>query len=520
MKKVVLLDGYIDEPSCLGVSPYISPQVRYVYGALLLAGLKEEQIHYLTADQAREFLPGGDWLIVIGGTTVPGRYLGGKPLTLKEMEIMALENTSEDKWLLGPVVEAGLRPPGYDNYIGEEIIQGIMGRLGEPREFSIELLKEVALRGAGLIIRHPRFPYVVAELETYRGCLRSSHCSFCSERFRRFRYVRPAEDVIREAVELGKRGARYFRLGCQPDLLSYADGRKNTLRRLYSGIREGVPGLKVLHLDNVEPGALAGRKDAAELLGIITRFNTPGDIASFGLESADPEVIRANNIGVTPEQCKKAVELVNKIGGERENGLPKLLPGLNFLHGLQGESEKTRELNLGFLRELVEEGFLLRRINIRQVIAHAGYKKKAVTKGAFERYKETINREINRPMLEKVFPRGLVFQEVIPEKVEGNLTFGRFLGTYPVRIGIPGQKELYQPLRVKIIDHGFRSLTGIQYPFNINQAEREELLALPGVGKKRAAEIILQRPFTDLGDMRKRLEKELVEKIEVIIDCF
>jgi len=520
VEKVVLLDGYIDEPSCLGVSPYISPQVRYVYGALLRAGLKEEQIHYLTADQARDYLPAGDWLLVIGGTTVPGRYLGGKPLTLKEMESLVFKNSSAEKWLMGPVVEAGLRPPGYDHYIGEEIIQEIMGRFGEPGEFSIKTLKEVALRGAGLISRHPRYPYVVCELETYRGCLRSSHCFFCSERFRMFRYVRPAEDVISEAVELGKRGARYFRLGCQPDLLSYSDGRKNTLGRLYSGIREGVPGLKVLHLDNVEPGALARRKDAPELLDIITRFNTPGDIASFGLESADLEVIRANNIGVIPEECKKAVELVNRMGAIRENGLPKLLPGLNFLHGLQGESEKTMELNLEFLRDLVGEGFLLRRINIRQVIAHGGYKKKVLAKGVFERYKETINREINRPMLEKVFPRGLVFKEVIPEKVEGNLTFGRPLGTYPVRIGIPGQKELYKPLQVKIIDHGFRSMTGIHYPFNINQAEREELLALPGIGKKRAAGIILQRPFSNLEDLRNRLEKELVEKLEEIIDCF
>ncbi len=520
MQKIILLDGYIDEPSCLGVSPYISPQIRYVYGALLRGGIKREQISYLTADQAREEIPPGDWLLVLGGTTVPGRYLGGKPLSLKEMEKVALKHPAREKWLLGPVVEAGFRPPGYDHYVGEELVREVTGRVKGVREFSISYLREVALEGAALLPCHPRFPYVIAEMETYRGCQRPSQCLFCSEGFRKFRYVRPAEDVVAEVGELANQGARYFRLGCQPDLLSYNDGRKNTLERLYAGIREEVPGLKVLHLDNIEPGSLAGRKDAEALLKIITRHNTPGDIASFGLESADPEVIRVNNIGVTPEECKKAVELVNRIGGAREKGLPRLLPGLNFLHGLQGESKKTMDLNLEFLRDLVKEDFLLRRINIRQVIAHGNYPKKPVPRGAFERYKETINREVNRPMLQKIFPRGLIFNEVIPEITDGNITFGRPLGTYPVRIGIPGKKKLFQPLQVKIIDHGFRSITGIQYPFNINQAEHEELVSIPGIGKKRAAELILNRPYLDRKDMEDRLDKELVKTLQELIDCY
>ncbi len=520
MEKVIILDGYIDEPSCLGVSPYISPHVRYIYGALLLGGIKPEKVEYLTADQARENLPVGDWLIVLGGTTVPGRYLGGRPLSLKEMQEIAKENPSPEKWLLGPVVEAGLKPQGYNFYAGEEMVKAVLAKLKKTVDFSTDLLKKVAGLGAGLIRNHPRFPFVVVELETYRGCLRPSHCLFCSEAFRKFRYVRPVEDILEEVENLVLCGARYFRLGCQPDLLSYEDGKKNTLERLYSGIREKAPELKVLHLDNVEPGTIFRRPDAEDLLKVITKYNTPGDIASFGLESADINVIKANNIGVTPGQCKKAVEIVNRIGGFREEGLPKLLPGLNFLHGLQGESEKTMELNLAYLRELVEEGFLLRRINIRQVITHRGYEKKKISKGLFEKYKETINQEINRPMLQKVFPRGMIFPEVIPEKMEGDLTFGRPLGTYPVRIGIPGSRDLFKPIKVKIIDHGFRSITGIQYPFNINQATREELLALPGIGKKRAASLILQRPFLDINDMKNSVEKDLVEILKDLIDCF
>jgi len=79
----------------------------------------------MTADEARQGeesfgMRDCEWLIVIGGTTVPGRYLGGKPLTLKEMKKLAGTKVPV-KWLLGPVVEAGLKPEGYDHYAGEEL---------------------------------------------------------------------------------------------------------------------------------------------------------------------------------------------------------------------------------------------------------------------------------------------------------------------------------------------------------------------------------------------------------------
>ena len=50
-----------------------------------------------------------------------------------------------------------------------------------------------------------------------------------------------------------------------------------------------------------------------------------------------------------------------------ERGLPKLLPGLNFIAGLNGETEATYGMNMALLRDIRSEGLLLRRINIRQV---------------------------------------------------------------------------------------------------------------------------------------------------------
>ena len=45
-----ILDGYVDEPACLGVPPYISPYIRTVAGVLVEHGYS---VRYLTIDQLR-----------------------------------------------------------------------------------------------------------------------------------------------------------------------------------------------------------------------------------------------------------------------------------------------------------------------------------------------------------------------------------------------------------------------------------------------------------------------------------
>jgi radical SAM superfamily enzyme with C-terminal helix-hairpin-helix motif len=48
--RIAILDGYCDEPSLLGVPPYISPYPRLLAGAVEEAG---HGWHYITADEAR-----------------------------------------------------------------------------------------------------------------------------------------------------------------------------------------------------------------------------------------------------------------------------------------------------------------------------------------------------------------------------------------------------------------------------------------------------------------------------------
>ncbi len=83
----VIIDGYVDEPSLLGVPPYLAPEPRYI------AGVMEQQNldwTYQTIDQVRKTeLPKTKHLLVYGGVTVPGQYLGGTQLKKREAKKLA-----------------------------------------------------------------------------------------------------------------------------------------------------------------------------------------------------------------------------------------------------------------------------------------------------------------------------------------------------------------------------------------------------------------------------------------------
>ena len=122
---------------------------------------------------------------------------------------------------------------------------------------------------------------------------------------------------------------------------------------------------------------------------------------------------------------------MNKYGRVRgANGLPEILPGVNFVHGLIEESKKTFQLNYYFLKNVLDSGMLLRRINIRQVMAFPGtpiYRKEKagrINKKLFMDYKEKVRKTIDLPMLRRVVPDGTVLRDVICEVHEKGVTFG------------------------------------------------------------------------------------------------
>ena len=530
--KIVLVDGYLDEPSCLGVPPYISPHIRYAYGALLDLGIDSANITYATIDQVRQardqyldVARSVDAVVVIAGATVPGRYLGGRPISTREISELGSDIEPVPLILGGPIVLCQDRIPGVSimcSEIAAISLQAILGGRSEPEQGVghqwAERMARFAILGAALTSRHPSFPYIVCELETYRGCPRQQNCAFCSEGKKQVRYQRPVADVVAEVEALAHLGNRYYRLGCQSDLFLYgARPRAGQLypepaviQDLYQGIRQAAPELEVLHMDNANPASIMRDPEASEaIMETICRYNTPGDVAAFGLESADPVVLAANRVETSPEETFAAIRLMNQIGGHRQDGVPRLLPGLNLLHGLMGESQKTMGFNFRYLQRLLDADLLVRRINIRQVLTWGGYKATRISSHSFQVYKDKVNEEINKPMLRKVFPVGTLLRGVHIEEVKGQISFGRQLGTYPILVGIPGEETLGKILDVRVIDHGYRSVTALPAPFYINRASVAQLAALPGMGRKRATKLFLAQPLENADHIDRLLEGQV-----------
>jgi radical SAM superfamily enzyme with C-terminal helix-hairpin-helix motif len=92
---------------------------------------------------------------------------------------------------------------------------------------------------------------------------------------------------------------------------------------------------------------------------------------------------------------------------------------------------------------------------------------------------------------------------------EGGRTFGRQLGTYPLLVAVPGERELGTTTDVALVDHGYRSVTGVPYPLDPNTASLDELTALPGVGQATAGDIVVGRPYASLGEIDVDVDADL-----------
>ncbi|MHC1636744.1 MAG: radical SAM protein [Candidatus Nezhaarchaeales archaeon] len=563
--KVCIIDGYDDEPSGLGVPPYLDIYARYTAGAIWLANPYAE-ILYLTVDQLRsnigyylKELSKFDCVIFIAGVAVPGRYLGGTPIKLDELKTWSRLLIEPVKILIGPVVSFGFGVEGGRTAIlpkdikrdfdymfhfafEKQVYELALNDFKRDLKLSISerdpnFIAKVAVRGARIVTQHPNYGFnLICEIETYWGCPRYivGGCSFCIEPLYGKPRFRAVEDVIEEVKSLYDAGVRHIRLGRQPDLFAYQSreiGEREfpkpnveAIKSLFKGIRAVAPTLETLHIDNVNPGTVYHhREESIEICKIIIENHTPGDVAAFGIESADPKVVKLNNLKVYPEEALEAIRIINAVGAKRGyNGLPHLLPGVNFVYGLKGETEETYQANLDFMKKVLDEGLMVRRINIRQVMAFPNTPMWEVgdaiirrNKKLFKIYKEKMRVEVDLPMLKRVVPTWTKLKNCYVEKHGGGGTYARQVGSYPILVFLPYRRNIREKIDVVVTSHGFRSVVGIETPIDINNASRKLLENIPGLPKSAIRLIMKKRPFKDLDEVKKLIPKDIADKLEI-----
>ncbi|MBN2566506.1 radical SAM protein [Candidatus Woesearchaeota archaeon] len=485
--RYTILDCYTDEPSGLGVPPFLGTYPRYLFGALADHGpayltiddvrlwrfrkgvvpkeghKTDIRIHNLSRNHARvkEILDATDELIVVAGVQTPGKYLAAVPGTLFEIRRL-IDGLRCRKTLTGPAstahgtrAEGGRLPERTDLSFFDSVDADLLG-IGQYQK-----VRRYAVDGARLVEQVP-WP-AVAELETGRGCPRRDACSFCTEPRHTLEW-RATDDIIAEAEALAAAGVRHFRLGKQSDFYAYRGGAAGEVRKLLEGIRALGPA--TLHIDNVNPASVVAA-NGERITRLIVEHCTPGNIAAFGVESFDPEVVGRNCLNTTPEQALEAIRIINLHGAERgENGMPKFLPGINILLGLIGETKGTLDLDLAWLKRILDEGLMLRRINIRQVVPYRGTRLYAEAKTKYIKknkakyfsFRRKVREEVDLPMLRRTVPEGTVLSGVRLETHDGSTTFGRQMGTYPLIVGIRRRLPLGRTVSVKVSSHMLRSL--------------------------------------------------------------
>lgn len=483
-----ILDCYTDEPAGLGVPPYLGTYPRYLYGYLKKT-FPSEEIYYFTIDDLRlwkkwngkdpninlpkskttnitvynltknhqqiaEILSKVKELIVILGVHVPGKYLSAMPGTLKEVTPL-LQELPCKKVLTGPALLG-------TQLFGGQFTEQIDKSTFELRHynFSFSEIAAYSIPGAEIVSQIPWLKMI--EIETGKGC-NVGKCSFCTEPLKSKVLYRENKDIVAEVKKLYELGERFFRLGKQTCFYSLPDPIG-----LLKDIRATCPDIKVLHIDNVNPIFVATPK-GEEITKAIVQYCTSGNIAAFGIESFDPEVTKANLLNCSAPVAMKAIESINKYGKERgANGMPKYLPGINIIFGLADESKKTQEINMEYLKKIIENDWHLRRINIRQAALFEGTKLFQETgdqflkknKKWYWKWRNQIRQEIDFPMLKKIVPAGTIFTDIYAEIYDGNTTFMRQFGTYPLIVGVKGRYPLKQFYSVRITGHMLRSLTG------------------------------------------------------------
>lgn len=472
MQPVVILDCFTVEPSGLGVPPYLSTYVRNAWSALRRAR-PEADVRYVTIDDVRWCLAGGrptveppqsdpftysttgnrdaaiqllrdaEIVVVIAGDAVPSVHLHAVNGSFDEIA-RALACARGRRYLLGPLSTYALAAPAeyaglFDAVHTHTVTSGDL-LLGSHRPAAYGQMQHERGSFTGLVDQMPWRP--IAELELYRGCTRRKFCDFCNEPSKSpLVAFREVDDVVAEAAQLYAAGVRNFRLGQQTCFFSYRNRDEDAIRALLGGIRERCPELEVLHIDNADPLAVAAPV-GLRIAKLVADYCTEGNCAPMGIESFDPAVIARNTLTCTPEILMRAVEHVNEAGAARgPGGLPLLLPGLNLIYGLPGETHGTHVANLRGLAEIFEAGLLCHRTNVRQARAFPGTPLAALgeleplpSAEHFPSWKADIDFTWDQPMKERVYPTGLRVPGLHSYFIGRNGTWWRRLGSYSIQI--------------------------------------------------------------------------------------
>ncbi len=484
--KTVILDCYTDEPSGYGARPFLGTHQTHLAQAL---SYKNESFSYLTIDDLRfangerettesnirilnktknannalDIIANAETIYIVMGCFTEYKYFSCLPPSIDEV-YQKLENTRAKKILFYVLGTTNDVCSEYQSSSLAKIIDAVC--IGNTYRFILEegnkddfllpnydLLAKISNQPVN-IIEQLEYP-IIAEIETGTGCDTPS-CSYCIEAKRHIRpSYREPQDIIRQIKSLYDCGVRHFRLGRQPNFFHYQYNSVEKLEELLSGIRETCPDLQTLHIDNVNMCSVI-MPHGRDFTKLVVKYCTDGNVAPFGIESFDNDVRQATHICGKAENVIKAIEIINEYGAViGENGFQKFLPGINLMHGLPGQTQKTHEINMKFLETIYKNNLQTHRLFYRYMTPTEGTIS-SKTKEDIEYYNkcaQEITQSFTIPMQKRIYPSGCIlkgFKEVVNKTGYSLL---RTIGTCSIRVFVENKKLTpYNNYDIQVLD--------------------------------------------------------------------
>lgn len=181
-----------------------------------------------------------------------------------------------------------------------------------------------------------------------------------------------------------------------------------------------------------------------------------GNIAPFGIESFDDNVRKATHIYGSADKIINAIEIINEYGAEiGQNGFPKFLPGINLMHGLPGQTEKTHEINMEFLNRIYQNQLQTHRLFYRHMTPAEGVIFSQIKEdiGYYSRCKNDIMTKFVILMQKRVYPIGRQLKSFREVVFENGASYLRALGTCSIKVMIENKKLTpYGTYNIQILD--------------------------------------------------------------------
>ena len=408
------------------------------------------------------------------GSFVKYQYVSAEPPSFDEVKKLLNKFTNKNNKILfyalggSELSRANIRKTVPDNLFNRIIFGNTYNYFISEKENlfnpNYDKLKNIAILSSNILnqIRRP----LIMEIETATGCNRNPGCTFCIEGMRGLPLqFREEQDIVKEIKALYDKGARFFRLGRQPNFFAYKNKSAEHIKKLFEDIWRSCPDIKTLHIDNVGPQDV-NTLEGEEITKVIAKYCTDGNITPFGVESFDPIIRKKCNLNGTIDDIHKAIEIINKYGKKTgKTGMPKLLPGINIIYGLDGQNENTLKINLDNFEKILKSGNFTRRVFVRKLTSPYGeqfdnYSDKDLNE--FKEWQTKIENNYIMPMLKKIYPINTEISELRMEMYENGDSILRQMATCPIRVVVKNKElKLDNFYKIKVVGYvGNRTLLG------------------------------------------------------------